>query len=139
MATLTPLLSGGPCGGVLAHRQVAGVVVGEGGHALAVGCLGPLITGGPACCWPRACLARVVMELLGHSQISLTLGTYSHVAPEVSRVAADRIGDDCGAELQREPQREFARGCSVATFLQVNGGGAGGTRTRDRGIMSPLL
>jgi integrase len=35
--------------------------------------------------------ARVVMELLGHSQISLTLGTYSHVAPEVSRVAADRI------------------------------------------------
>lgn len=36
--------------------------------------------------------ARVVMELLGHSQISLTLGTYSHVAPEVSRVAADRIG-----------------------------------------------
>lgn len=35
--------------------------------------------------------ARVVMELLGHSQISLTLGTYSHVAPEVSRAAADRI------------------------------------------------
>lgn len=36
--------------------------------------------------------ARVVMELLGHSQIALTLGTYSHVAPEVSRVAAERIG-----------------------------------------------
>lgn len=36
--------------------------------------------------------ARVVMELLGHSQISLTLGTYSHVAPEVSRAAAERMG-----------------------------------------------
>lgn len=36
--------------------------------------------------------ARVVMELLGHSQIGLTLGTYSHVAPELSRAAADGIG-----------------------------------------------
>lgn len=36
--------------------------------------------------------ARVVMEILGHSQISLTLGTYSHVAPEVSRAAAERMG-----------------------------------------------
>ncbi|GGR78469.1 site-specific integrase [Micromonospora fulviviridis] len=36
--------------------------------------------------------ARVVMELLGHSQISLTLGTYSHVAPELSRAAAEGIG-----------------------------------------------
>jgi len=37
--------------------------------------------------------ARVVMELLGHSQITLTLGTYSHVAPELSRDAAQRMGD----------------------------------------------
>jgi integrase len=35
--------------------------------------------------------ARVVMEILGHSQISLTMNTYSHVAPEVSREAADRM------------------------------------------------
>lgn len=35
--------------------------------------------------------ARVVMEILGHSQIALTMNTYSHVAPEVSREAADRI------------------------------------------------
>jgi integrase len=35
--------------------------------------------------------ARVVMEILGHSQISVTLNTYAHVAPEVSRDAADRI------------------------------------------------
>ena len=35
--------------------------------------------------------ARVVMEILGHSQIALTMDTYSHVAPEVSREAADRL------------------------------------------------
>ncbi|MCK9897039.1 hypothetical protein [Frankia sp. AgB32] len=28
---------------------------------------------------------------MGHSQISLTLGTYSHVAPELSTDAADRM------------------------------------------------
>jgi integrase len=31
---------------------------------------------------------RVVMETLGHSSIQLTLGTYSHVAPELSHAAA---------------------------------------------------
>jgi integrase len=35
--------------------------------------------------------ARVAMEILGHSQIALTMNTYSHVAPEVSREAADRM------------------------------------------------
>lgn len=35
---------------------------------------------------------RVVMEIMGHSQIGLTLGTYSHVAPELSTDAADRMG-----------------------------------------------
>ena len=35
--------------------------------------------------------ARVVMEILGHSQIALTMNTYSHVAPEVSREAARRM------------------------------------------------
>jgi integrase len=35
--------------------------------------------------------ARVVMEILGHSQISVTLNTYAHVAPEVSRAAAERV------------------------------------------------
>jgi integrase len=36
--------------------------------------------------------ARVAMEIFGHSQISLTLGTYSHVAPELAEDAAKRIG-----------------------------------------------
>ena len=36
---------------------------------------------------------RVVMDVLGHSQVSLTLNTYSHVVPELSKDAADRMGD----------------------------------------------
>ncbi len=35
---------------------------------------------------------RVVMELLGHSQISLTMDTYSHVVPELLRDAVDKLG-----------------------------------------------
>ena len=34
---------------------------------------------------------RVAMELLGHSQVSLTLNTYSHVGPKLSREASDRV------------------------------------------------
>jgi integrase len=37
--------------------------------------------------------ARVAMEMLGHSQIGLTLGTYSHVAPELAEDAAKRMGE----------------------------------------------
>jgi integrase len=36
--------------------------------------------------------ARVAMQVLGHSQINLTLGTYSHVVPELAQDAADRMG-----------------------------------------------
>lgn len=36
---------------------------------------------------------RVVMEILGHSQISLTMNTYSHVMPQTVRDAADRMED----------------------------------------------
>ena len=41
---------------------------------------------------------RVVMEILGHSQIALTMNTYSHVAPEVSREAADRMAETLGQD-----------------------------------------
>ena len=34
---------------------------------------------------------RVVMETLGHSQISLTMNTYSHVMPVLMREAADKM------------------------------------------------
>jgi hypothetical protein len=42
--------------------------------------------------------ARVAMEILGHSQISLTLGTYSQVVPEVAEDAARRMGEALWAE-----------------------------------------
>jgi integrase len=31
------------------------------------------------------------MDVLGHSQIALTMNTYSHVIPELKRDAADRM------------------------------------------------
>ena len=34
---------------------------------------------------------RVVMEILGHSQISITMNTYSHVTPASSREAVARL------------------------------------------------
>ena len=34
---------------------------------------------------------RVVMEIRGHNQISVMLNPYAHVAPDVSRAAADRM------------------------------------------------
>jgi len=36
---------------------------------------------------------KVVQERLGHSQISMTLGTYSHVVPSLQRDAAGRIDE----------------------------------------------
>ncbi len=40
---------------------------------------------------------RVVMEILGHSQISLTMNTYSHVALELQREAASRMDAALGS------------------------------------------
>ncbi len=37
--------------------------------------------------------ARVVMEILGHSEISLTMNTYSHVIPGLRKDAAARMED----------------------------------------------
>jgi integrase len=36
---------------------------------------------------------RVVMEILGHSEIALTMNSYSHVVPELQREAAARMQD----------------------------------------------
>jgi integrase len=33
------------------------------------------------------------MEILGHSQISVTMTSYTHVIPALRRQAADRMGD----------------------------------------------
>lgn len=34
---------------------------------------------------------RIVMEILGHSQISVTMNTYAHALPETTRAAADKL------------------------------------------------
>ena len=34
---------------------------------------------------------RVVMEILGHSQIALTMSTYTHVVPDLRKDAAARL------------------------------------------------
>jgi len=44
---------------------------------------------------------RVVMEMLGHSQIGLTMNTYSHVIPALKREAADQM------EAILEPAQEL--------------------------------
>jgi hypothetical protein len=36
------------------------------------------------------------MELMGHSQIGLTMEMYTHVAPEFAHEAASKIGDILG-------------------------------------------
>jgi integrase len=41
---------------------------------------------------------RVVMEILGHSQISLTMDTYSHVIPALTREAANHMDAILGIE-----------------------------------------
>ena len=40
---------------------------------------------------------RTIMETLGHSQISLTLNTYSHVLPKLQRQAAERMDQLLGS------------------------------------------
>jgi integrase len=37
--------------------------------------------------------AKVIQELLGHSQISITLGTYSHVLPSMQKEATQKMDD----------------------------------------------
>ncbi|MEI6777657.1 MAG: tyrosine-type recombinase/integrase [Chloroflexales bacterium] len=48
---------------------------------------------------------RVVMEILGHSQISLTMNTYGHVLPETQREATTKVADLFGKPAP-EPEAE---------------------------------
>jgi integrase len=41
--------------------------------------------------------AREIMEILGHSQIGITMNLYSHVMPEMLRGAASRMDAALGA------------------------------------------
>jgi integrase len=46
--------------------------------------------------------AKVVSERLGHSSITLTLDTYSHVLPAMQKRAADAMGRILGAARKAE-------------------------------------
>jgi hypothetical protein len=60
--------------------------------------------------------ARVVMETLGHTNISITMDTYTHVLPELQRQAADAMDRTLGRgqwssglahmDERTQPQRE---------------------------------
>jgi hypothetical protein len=43
--------------------------------------------------------ARVVTQVLGHSQIALTSGSYSQVAPEAAERVAAAIGTHTGTQI----------------------------------------
>jgi len=45
---------------------------------------------------------KVVQERLGHSSISITLDTYSHVTPGLQKAAAER----CDEILSHKPENE---------------------------------
>jgi integrase len=48
---------------------------------------------------------KVVQEMLGHSSIMLTLGTYSHVVQPIRREAADRMNKLFGSESRSAPDK----------------------------------
>ena len=55
---------------------------------------------------------RVAMQILGHSQITLTLGTYSHVIPELAAEAAKSMGNALwGRHQRRRERRRLPIGC----------------------------
>ncbi|WP_074318765.1 site-specific integrase [Micromonospora cremea] len=70
--------------------------------------------------------ARVVMEILGHSQMSVTLNIYAHVAPEIEREAAARLE---GALWSRERHVGCSFDCSA---LERHGKGPGHDRQSSR-------
>jgi hypothetical protein len=79
---------GTPMDGIAVTRRFQSLLEGAGlprqrFHDLRHACASLLLAQGVA--------PRVVMETLGHSQISLTLNTYSHVIPALGRAAADQM------------------------------------------------
>ena len=86
---------------------------------------------------------KVVQERLGHSSITLTADTYTHVLPEVSRAAADLVARLI-TELPSAPRYPRApeddSGPSPRQEKgQVSTGAPPGTRTPNPRIKSPLL
>jgi len=69
--------------------------------------------------------ARVAMEILGHSQVSLTLGTYSHVSTELSRDATSRVGEALWQSTRETLAASLAASSSGAALLAPKDAGQG--------------
>ncbi|MFJ9807330.1 tyrosine-type recombinase/integrase [Streptomyces sp. NPDC101158] len=54
--------------------------------------------------------ARIIMETLGHSTITMTLDTYAHVMQTTLRAAADRMDDAPRARRHRPGRGTGVRG-----------------------------
>jgi len=52
---------------------------------------------------------KVVQERLGHSTISVTLDTYSHVAPGLKEAAARRFDEAISSNLVAKLQKDLAK------------------------------
>jgi len=50
---------------------------------------------------------KVVQVLLGHSPISLTLDTYSHVMPEIKQKAAEKLNDVLTTKRPSSEERQI--------------------------------
>jgi integrase len=78
---------------------------------------------------------RVVMELLGHSQMRTTMDIYSHVMPALAREAADRMGalllPGKGGQTATTTATRDDSGRSPDGERPGHRGGAEGTRTPD--------
>src|SRR3712207_2278842 len=78
---------------------------------------------------------RVVMELLGHSQMRTTMDIYSHVMPALAREAADRMGalllPGKGGQTATTTATRDDSGRSPEGERPGHRGGAEGTRTPD--------
>src|SRR5919206_2684715 len=74
---------------------------------------------------------RVVMELLGHSQMRTTMDIYSHVMPALAREAADRMGTLLLTSKGIQTATRDDSGRSPEGERPGHRGGAEGTRTPD--------
>ncbi|MEP7054256.1 MAG: site-specific integrase, partial [Actinomycetota bacterium] len=72
--------------------------------------------------------ARVAMQILGHSQIGLTLGTYSHVIPELAHDAAARMAE----ALWDDPEIPNSNGLAATLAARAD------SRGDDPKIISPV-
>jgi hypothetical protein len=63
---------------------------------------------------------RVVMETLGHSQVSLTLDTYSHVLPSLQAEAAKRMDEAIGCQIGCQKENDSTDQPQEISAVQIS-------------------